>query len=91
MVTPRPALRSPAVRQPRVGRTPAAARRRLVRLAHRRLRRSALMHQAWLEFEERLDRYMVRWASSLLVVEHVDGKDRVGHLSPDVVRRITAR
>ena len=49
------------------------------------------MHQAWLEFEERLDRYMVRWASSLLVVEHVDGKDRVGHLSPDVVRRITAR
>jgi hypothetical protein len=40
-------------------------------------------------FEERLDRYMIRWASKLLLVEHVDGEVRVSHLSPDVVRRIT--
>ena len=77
---------SPAVRH-----RPEATRRRLLRLARHRLRRSSLKRRAWLDFEKRLDRYMVRWASSLLVVEHVDGKVSVGHLAPDVVKKITAR
>jgi hypothetical protein len=49
-------------------------RRLLLRLAHRKLRHAALKQELSLALERRLDRYMIRWASKLLLVEHVDGE-----------------
>lgn len=68
-----------------------AAAPRLLRLARRRLRHAAVMRGLRIESEKQLDRYIARWASKLLIVEPVQGKVRVRHLTPNELRTSTSR